>query len=173
MAGLDFKNIFKDINRDLRKIKREVVKASGKEAAEELKRDIVKTIESGNSPVKGQKRFEKYSDSYQTAIKDKRYPGKRIRPVNLKLTGELLRSIASRVTTLGITIFFTKKVKSKLGTKNLAEIHSFEGAGKSKTIRMIIPEKDGDFKTSVKLNATNTIKKTTEKIVRKYLRRYK
>lgn len=49
-----------------------------------------KAIASGFSPVRGAGRYEKYSKSYTEAIQKGAYEGKTVRPVNLRLTGEML-----------------------------------------------------------------------------------
>ena len=167
--SLKLSEIFPSVIRGIRNIERDVIRTGGRPAAELMKEDIVKSIERGNSPVDGEGRFEKYSSSYINAIKKGRIPSKRARPVNLKVTGELLKSIASKITSTGFKIFFRKKVNGK----DLAGIHSFEGAGKSKTIRMIMPDKDGDYKRSVKLRADKLLIKVTNDVLVRHLRRFK
>jgi hypothetical protein len=97
--------------------------------------EVIKTIEAGNSPVKGYGRFEKYSDVYVEQMKKGKLGGKKPRPVNLTLTGKMLRSLISRDTKSGFVIYFTDK---------LAKIHSEEGAGKSKVIRKLMPQSGTD-----------------------------
>lgn len=63
------------------------------EAGYELIRLLQDIIRKGVSPVDGEGRFQKYSDSYRKAIKDKRYPDKRVSPVSMYLTGEMLGSL--------------------------------------------------------------------------------
>lgn len=60
----------------------------------ELIRTIQDIIRKGISPVEGEGRFEKYSDSYRSAIK-KGYLGaqKRPSPVSMFLSGEMLGSL--------------------------------------------------------------------------------
>lgn len=60
----------------------------------ELLRTIQDTIRKGISPVDGEGRFQRYSDSYRTAIK-KGYLGsnKRPSPVSMFLTGEMLGTL--------------------------------------------------------------------------------
>ena len=45
----------------------------------------------GKSPIQGQGKFKKYSDSYKRDIRRRlKAFGKRVRPVNLKLSGQML-----------------------------------------------------------------------------------
>jgi hypothetical protein len=61
--------------------------------------------------------------------------GKRLRPVNLKVTGEMLRSIKSRIIKNGIAVWFTDEK---------AKYHNTLGAGKSKVIRRMLPSESGE-----------------------------
>lgn len=105
----------------------------------ELKDEIIREISEGRSPVKkAGGRFKKYSVSYSKAIDKGRYSqfNKRKRPVNLRLSGKLLRSIFSR-----------KKNGSTLiiGFNNfLADIHNRQGAGKSRAVRRMLPTERGE-----------------------------
>lgn len=108
-----------------------------------LKEEIIREIEGGRSPVKGQKRFVKYSSSYLNAIARGRYSNKRKSPVNLKLTGKLLGSIFTKNTKNGIEVGFDDP---------LADIHNNQGAGKSKTVRRMLPTEKGEqFNRSITL----------------------
>lgn len=116
-----------------------------------IKRNIKALIAKGISPVKGQGSFVPYSESYKKQIKSGRYPGKKIRPINLKLSGKMLRSLISRTTQTGFSIYFTNK---------LARIHSLEGAGASQTIRKVMPQDDEVFKRTVMIESDTLIEKT-------------
>ena len=109
-----------------------------------LKRLIVDSINKGISPVAGQGRFKSYSDSYREAIRDGRFRSfsKRISPVNLRLSGELLNSIFSQTTRRALIIGFDNE---------LADIHTNKGAGKSKTIRKMLPQNREKFSKSITL----------------------
>ena len=119
-----------------------------KDAPPIIIKNIKDTIGRGNSPVKGNGRFVKYSDSYTEAIKKGRYGSKKLRPVNLNLTGKMMKTLISRNTQGGFVVFFTSK---------LAKIHSKDGAGKSKTIRKIMPQDKEVFKKSITLEADKMI----------------
>jgi hypothetical protein len=126
----------------------------------EMEKEIKSSIKRGVSPVKGFGRFVKYSQVYRDAIKSKRYSkfAKRVRPVNLKLSGELLKSLLVKITKPGISISFDNK---------LADIHNREGAGKSKTVRRILPTKPGEqFSRSI----TTRLKEVLDRVARNIFR---
>lgn len=134
------------------------MRAHYREAANIMKSDIVDTIQRGNSPVKGNTRFKNYSPAYRNAINKGRYSqyGKRVRPVNMKLSGRMLGSIAARVLSNGFVVYFTNF---------LAKIHSTEGpGGKRNYIRKVAPFNNDSWKTSVLQNAKNFL---TDKCIRK------
>jgi len=81
-------------------------------AKKEIKVEMLEYISKGKSPVEGEGNYEKYSDSYKKQIRkslSKKY-GKKIRPVNLKLTGAMLKSLKSRATIKGISVWFSSKI---------------------------------------------------------------
>ena len=144
---------------DLKRVKRKINKFRDKAApvvAEVLKKEVVGSIERGVSPVnRGGVRYKKYSDSYRNQIKSGRFSGKRVSPVNLKLTGELLASFFVKINRKSITVGFDNR---------LADIHNRRGAGKSKVIRRMLPTNKGEtFSRSIILrieDALKDIKKT-------------
>ena len=105
--------------------------------ATELKNTIVKTIQSGMSPVEGFGRYQGYSKSYSEAIREGRYRqyGKKLRPINLTLSGTMLRSIKSRQGKDNLTIYFSSPI---------AKYHDEMGAGKSKIIRRMLPSQPNE-----------------------------
>lgn len=105
--------------------------------ATELKTTIVKTIQSGMSPVEGVGRYKGYSESYSEAIREGRYRqyGKKLRPINLTLSGTMLRSIKARQGKDNLTIYFSSPI---------AKYHDEEGAGKAKVIRRMLPSKPNE-----------------------------
>jgi len=62
-------------------------------AGYELIRILQDIIRKGISPVDGHGRFIKYSDSYKEQIKEGRHGNKRVSPVSMYLTGEMLGSL--------------------------------------------------------------------------------
>jgi hypothetical protein len=124
-----------------------------------LKREIVASINRGFSPVAGQGRFAKYSTSYKRSIKRGQYSqfSKRRSPVNLRLSGKLLASI------------FSKRMGRKLviGFDNeLADIHTNKGAGKSKTIRKMLPQGNERLSKSIRLRLQQVLDQVARKIFR-------
>jgi len=102
-------------------------------------KEIKKTIVSGNSPVKGKGRYQRYSPSYLDAI-DAGYGavgryGKKPLPVNLVLSGKMINSLAFSISGGRILIEFTDKK---------AEYHDLLGAGKSKVLRRMLPTRNGE-----------------------------
>jgi len=139
---------------------------------------IKKNISKGLSPVKGKGRFQKYSDSYKETIKGnvsfRKIKGKvvplpfpdasvfglkKLTPVNLKLSGQMLST------------FFTKVIKDSLliGFRDpLSEIHDQKGAGASQVKRRMLPTEPGEeFKPSI----SRWIRNQLEKAVREVLAR--
>ena len=164
--SLKLNQIFPKIISELKGVQKEIINRGWKEASELLEEDIVSSIERGASPVEKENRFVKYSDSYTKAIKEGRHGNKKLRPVNLKLSGEMLASIKSKKTSTGFSTSFSKMVNGK----NLAEIHSFEGAGKSKTIRKILPGKDEQYKRAVTDRARKSLVGVANSVLYNFLR---
>jgi len=131
-----------------------------KTAPKKLIKDVKSYIVKGVSPVKGKGHFDKYSDSYQDAIKKGRYKqyNKKIRPINMTLSGKMMRSLIRRFTKNGFIIYFTSE---------LAKYHNILGAGRSRTIRRILPLKGETFKGPI-IKRQKTL---LEKILKKHLRR--
>jgi hypothetical protein len=128
-----------------------------KRFAKDIKQDIVKIITdeilSGKSPVKNKGSFKDYSLSYKETIKgnvsfrrlggstkatplpfeDKNITkhGKSVSPVNMKLSGDMLKSLTAKQNAKGQVII---SFKSKI-----AKFHDKLGAGKSKVIRRLLP----------------------------------
>ena len=159
------------VTKDLRNLKRlvPVIKRDyAKRLVTPLKFAILKDILRGVSPVRG-KRFPKYSKSYKDSIRGRvmfftvsggggakkiiaikagrgeKLPtipfllGKRLSPVNLKLTGEMLSSL--QVRSFGSTA--SRKVEI-IFNDEVATFHNKLGAGKSKTIRRLLPTEGGE-----------------------------
>jgi len=126
-----------------------------------IKDEILQAIRSGRSPVSkggqnpkntsGKIRFEPYSDSYKKAMGKGKLSGKKQRPVNLELTGKLLRSIKSKVVKGEyVRVWFTDAK---------AKYHDKLGAGKSKVIRRMIPnpKKGEDFTAGIRKKFVNAL----------------
>lgn len=132
-----------------------------KEAKDYLQEEIPKEILGGRSPVKGFGRFPKYSPLYLEQIKSGKYAeyAKKKRPVNLKLTGELLKSFFVKVKSNGLELGFDNE---------LADIHNRKGAGKSKTVRRMLPTNQGEsFNRSITNGLEELLVKLAKKIFNK------
>lgn len=94
-------------------------------------------------------------------------PTKRISPVNLRLSGQLHRSMF--VTTVG---GFLKTFRLRIGFKNkLADIHNRQGAGKSKVIRRLLPTQFNEkFNRRITSFIFDSLKKATEKVAKEFTR---
>lgn len=126
-----------------------------------LRDEIHRAILSGVTPVEGvsPRRFEKYSESYKKQIKENRVPGKnRVRPVNLKATGKLLKSLK---------VIRRGKRLIALFQNELADIHNRLGAGKSKVVRRMLPTEDGEqLSRNIMKNLRGILAKVIKKTVR-------
>jgi len=127
------------------------------------KAEIIDNILSGISPVKGQKRYAKYTEGYKNVIRKgkvrsrkKRVRGKSISPVNLQATGTLLKSFVCKIRRDRIRIAFTDFV---------AEFHNVTGPrGRKDKIRRMLPTKPKEqFNQSI----TIKIQREINKIVRR------
>lgn len=121
-------------------IKRNFVQYITTTYKKEFRDAILDLISKGISPVKGERRFMPYSESYLEAIAADRYPNKKKRPVNLELTGKMLDSLYIRANKDAVEIGFTDPK---------AEFHNTLGAGKKKAIRRLLPTNGGEVFTKV------------------------
>lgn len=152
-----------------------------------LDQELVKTIAQGRSPVRGEGRFKRYSDSYRKQIKNEaaffkkggktigvttenlkgrdarlrknwiknfngdRIPeGKKVSPVNLKLSGKLHASYFSAIKRFIVTIGFDNV---------LADIHNRLGAGKSRVVRRMLPGKGEKFNANITRRLKDAIRR--------------
>ena len=154
MARVRVKVNTKSLERRLKKAQDAMIR----NVQRELPKLIIDDIEKGISPVKSKGRLQKYSDSYRNAIKKGYIKNKKIRPVNLKLSGDMLRSIFSRTNANKLTVGFDSEV---------ATYHNRLGTGKSKTKRRMLPTEKGErFNRKITLSLGELIKDTIQKIFR-------
>jgi hypothetical protein len=152
-----FSNI-NDIRRNL--ISKKIKQFYLKEVNDFIKDEVLRSIESGRSPVDVKPlRYDKYSPSYTDQIKKKQLGDKKQRPINLKLSGTMLRSIKSRLTINYVRVWFSDAK---------AKYHDKLGAGKSKVVRRMIPdpEKGENFNAGIR----RRLKKAMQDAVAKYVR---
>lgn len=140
---------------------------------------IVDQIKKGISPVEGQGKYQKYSESYLAAIKRVRnkenkikrqakknkteavldpniFSGKRKSPVSLFLTGKMLGSIETSKIATGIRIAFKDKK---------AEYHN-EGSEKLPR-RAMLPLKGGEFSQLIQRKITKSARDAIKKLTRR------
>lgn len=149
-------NIPSGVTKKIRKdIKARATKALKSPKFEDVMRKAVVDdhILKGKSPVRGKGRFPKYSDSYKKQIRrNLKAFGKKVRPVNLKLSGQMLSTFFVKVTGLKMNIGFTDE---------LAEYHN---TGNDKLPRRaILPTKSNEVFNN---NIRKSIRKFLEKVFR-------
>jgi len=169
---------------DLKKAITELRSALKKELTTDYFFDLIvkKRMAKGISPVKNQK-WVKYSKSYVAQINGKVsfftskttgmvHPmpgvanpifgafGKKVRPVNLKLSGVLWESFYTKQNSRGIVIGFSDPV---------AKYHNDEGAGKSKTVRPMLPTHSGDeWNSGITAEFRTFVNEIAIKVLKKY-----
>lgn len=146
------------LNGTIDDIKKEFIKSAKKDLQEII---VEENIKRGTSPVKGEGRYTKYSDSYKDAIKGGRYKGesKKITPVNLTLSGKMLNSFKVESISSGIRMIFKDKK---------AKYHNELGAGKAKTIRKMLPLEGESFSTKVSKQILDLLVAAVDKIIAKF-----
>jgi len=145
------------INKNFKKIFEKALKQSAKKMGKLLLKESLKSVEKGKSPVKG-KRFPNYSQAYRDAISDGRYSryGKKLRPVNLNLSGKMLKSGRVRLTNKGFQIYFTDKKAPWIN----------EGTNKMPA-RRFIPLKSEDYTKRIYQNLEKILAKNIDKEIKK------
>lgn len=126
------------LSKSIKKFERDAVVEARKSNLDTIIRDeILERIAKGRSPVKNGGNFEKYSDSYKKQIRRRRYPGKSIRPVNLKLSGKMLKSLFVKIRSNAARLVYTIGFNSEI-----AEYHN-DGTNKMPA-RRLLPTKKGE-----------------------------
>jgi len=107
----------------------------------------------GVSPVSLQGKYQAYSKSYKKQIRSGKgkFANKDIRPVNLFLTGKLLKSIKGRPVRNGFSLWFSDKK---------AKWHDNEGVGKSEVIRRMLPNDAEKFNQVITRELDKLFKKS-------------
>lgn len=124
---------FKDLSPSRKK---KIVSKIQRRLPDKIEDIILERIAKGISPVVHQGRFKKYSQSYLKQIANGRYPGKKKRPVNLYLTGEMIRSFFVKPSGKGFKIGFRDKK---------AYYHNETGpGGKREYLRRLLPTIPGE-----------------------------
>lgn len=166
-----------------------------KNGPKKIKQAIVQDMIKGISPVKSKGKWKRYSPSYKEQIKGtaayrkvggkvikftdpkvveklnagfraKQSPSKRISPVNLRLSGDLHKSLFART----IGGFIKEPYVLLVGFKHkLADIHNRLGAGKSKVKRRLLPTKSGEsFNRRITSVLVDELKKAADKVAKQF-----
>jgi hypothetical protein len=134
-----FGDLKKAILDPLKKFSDNLNKQLNRGTLRELADETRAQIRRGISPVDGVGKFQKYSESYLDAIKNKsgdaaKKNGKRS-PVDMTLSGDMLKSL-DIVEKSGSTFMEFEDTK--------AYFHNNSGAGKSRKIRRLLPDATGE-----------------------------
>lgn len=125
-----------------------------------LENEIVeKSIKKGISPVKGQRKFQQYSENYKDSIRRGRVEGKRkISPVTMQQTGTMLKSFYVKPTKKGVRVGFLDP---------LAVIHNDLGTRFGKVIRRLLPTNPQE---SFNVSIFRNLRRTLQDIIKKETR---
>jgi hypothetical protein len=132
-----------------------------------FRKAILADMNKSISPVKGEGKWVRYSESYINAIRGELGAtwGKQISPVNLKLSGELHNSLK----VFGVGLLSQYYVLRVQFTDFLADIHNRRGASKKKVIRRLLPTEGGEeFNYGLSRLLLNSLKASVAKIAAKY-----
>ena len=122
-----------------------------------IKDEIINNnILKGKSPAQGGGRFKKYSESYRNAIRSGRFTGKGVTPVNMKLTGEMIKS------------FFVTNIPNgfRVGFDDIKARWHQLGLGKLPE-RLLLPTKNGKFNRRASKRFNQEIADIVKKVSRK------
>ena len=189
----DLKRLLKPTQRNglINQVKKEFAKRGPVKVKQAIVQDMIK----GVSPVKGEGKWKRYSKSYKQQIKGKvRFftkggkviaikaargkrisnsvtenanPTKQISPVNLKLSGDLHKSLKSFIAGLALKSFTLVISFDHF----LADIHNRRGAGKIKQVRRMLPTKNGEeFNRRISLVILNQLKNAVGKVAKRFNR---
>jgi hypothetical protein len=127
-----------------------------KDIEKNIKGLVIDSIKAGSSPVNGQGSFQDYSKSYTKSISKGSYRefGKRKKPVNLTLSGDLLNSFKSKITSDYVNIVFDN-VK-----------FNYHNGSEAKVKRRLLPTNNGEiFKLSIMTALKESLVKLFKKII--------
>jgi hypothetical protein len=104
-------------------------------------KEMRKSLERGISPVRGERRMAAYSESYSEAIKKGWLEhDKKVRPVNLILSGQMLRSIEYKASRGSLEV--------GIWDSDMVELASYHQDGTDKMpARRFIPTDNGEYLT--------------------------
>lgn len=153
-------------------------------AASVMKNDIRNKISNGSSPVKYQ-RFQKYSDSYKAVIRGdlsfrttktkprriyptnpldrRKFARKSVSPVNLRLSGSLVKSLRSFKTTTG---FYLRFLDDKFIFHQYGE---YLEEGRILPRRAMLPDIGEQFKDDIMDKATRSLRQVADTYINKIM----
>lgn len=184
----------KNTTKQFKKLIPQIRKDYGKTAVKHIKRAILKDLLAGISPVNGQGKFTKYSDSYKEQIRSKALyftnkngkvvraeakrgkkfetiqkvarPRKATSPVTLRLTGKTYKSLIIKTKGSFTARFFKLVIQFK---SNLSKFHNKLGAGKSKVVRRMLPTEGGEkFNRRITRVMLDRLELSVQKVVKKF-----
>jgi len=120
---------------------------------------IKKLSSKGISPIKGHpKRFPAYKGKYKEGIekRHKRFKGKRLRPVNLRLSGDFMKSLKYRATKKGVLVGFFKPSEA---AKEQGHRERANGQG----FRPVIPQRGETFIPTIINKLVDIMRKGVER----------
>lgn len=135
---------------------------------------ITDALMDGRRVVKGAaSRLKRYSPSYTKQIKDsggrvkgtdgKNHSGKRVRPVNLNVSGKMHDGQRVSITRNGVEIKYTHKFKGV----NIAAVHNEGDSGRNLPARRILPTKRGEvFSRNIQKSIQEAAKAEVKKTIR-------
>ena len=134
----------KELSKQLKKeINQAITSKVAKEVGSTVVKEMKRMIAAGLSPIREKGRFEGYRGGYLDAIRKGRLRGKRERPVNLKLSGDFLKSLTSSVRLNGGTVIYFNSAKSRKKEQGHREEHNNQAK------RPIIPQGSEEFAVSI------------------------
>lgn len=141
----------------LNKLKKPIDRPTAKRGGESIVSQMKGLIRIGVSPIQGKGRFPRYKNP-------KRYPGKRKskRPVNLKLTGQFLRSLVSKA--VSGTGGFAIQVEYNNALANKKEDGHRKGQNKQPK-RPTIPQGNEKFSPSVLKGVIKIFEQRIQRII--------
>lgn len=152
----------KQVESLLKEAERTINQKAAKEIAKTIIVEMKELIEDGKSPIAGRGRFPAYKDTkkYPGRVK-KKFPDKKNRPVNLRLSGKFLSQLKETISPVQkrITIGFSSGYGRKLESGHRDGV-------KGQPKRPIIPGEGEQLAKSIQA----VILKLYEQAVRKYLR---
>jgi len=159
--------ISKDLKKEVERLYKEAIKkvtkadldSIGKTAVDSMK----ELISQGISPIQGKGRFPAYKHAGDPTKypdnKRKKFPDKRARPVNLKLSGEFLRNLIfkSNAANKSVQIGFFDK-------KNLAKEQGHRDGANDQPERPVIPTGRENLAQSILLQMEKVVQNILKKI---------